>query len=304
MPNFEIMLTGIHFLLTYKCIFECDHCFVYSSPRAEGTFTFEQVNAALDEAGKTGTIEWIYFEGGEPFLYYPLLIDCIKAAVSRGFKTGIVTNAYFATSIKDAERWLLPLKELNINDLSISDDRLHSGDITNSPASIAIKAAKNLGLRVNSISIEEPVIRSCEIPRKKGEPVAGGDVMFRGRAADKLAKDLPGVNREEFDECRFEELINPERVHVDAFGNVQICQGITIGNMRQKPLTEIMKDYNAKTHPIVKYLISGGPSLLAEHYQTKTEEKYTDACHLCYETRKQLMQYFPAYLAPKQVYGL
>lgn len=304
MPNFEIMLTGIHFLLTYKCIYECDHCFVYSSPRAEGTFTFEQVNAALDEAGKTGTIEWIYIEGGEPFLYYPLLIDCIKAAVSHGFKTGIVTNAYFATSIKDAERWLLPLKELNINDLSISDDRLHSGDITNSPASIAIKAAKNLGLRVNSISIEEPVIRSCEIPRKKGEPVAGGDVMFRGRAADKLAKDLPGVNREEFDECRFEELINPERVHVDAFGNVQICQGITIGNMRQKPLTEIMKEYNAETHPIVKYLISGGPALLAEHYQVKCEEKYADACHLCYETRKQLMQYFPAYLAPKQVYGL
>jgi len=298
------MLTGIHFLLTYKCIYECDHCFVYSSPNAEGTFTFDQFSETLDEAEKMGTIEWIYLEGGEPFLYYPLLIDCTRAAVSRGFKTGIVTNAYFATSVKDAQRWLMPLKELNIADLSISDDRLHSGDIADSPASIAIQAAKKLGLSVNSISIDEPMIKTCEIPRAKGEPVTGGDVMFRGRAADKLAKDLPGIKAIEFDECRFEELEAPERVHVDAFGNVQVCQGISIGNMRQEPLSDIIKRYDAKKHPIVKYILAGGPALLAQHYQTNIEENYVDACHLCYETRKQLLDYFPSCLAPKQVYGL
>lgn len=298
------MLTGIHFLLTYKCIFECDHCFVYSSPNAEGTFTFDQFNETLIEADKIGTIEWIYLEGGEPFLYYPLLIDCVKAAVSRGFKIGIVTNAYFATSIGDAERWLMPLKELNIDDLSISDDKLHSGESINTPASIAIKASKNLGIKVNSISIEGPKLKPCEVLRSKGEPITGGDVMFRGRAADKLAKDFPGISAEEFNECRFEELEDPERVHVDSFGNIQVCQGISIGNMRQKPLSEIVEKYDAKTHPVVKYILKGGPALLAEHHQTKQSEQYVDACHLCYETRKQLIGYFPSCLAPKQVYGM
>ena len=33
------MLTGIHFLLTYSCTSECDHCFLYCSPNAKGTFT-------------------------------------------------------------------------------------------------------------------------------------------------------------------------------------------------------------------------------------------------------------------------
>jgi MoaA/NifB/PqqE/SkfB family radical SAM enzyme len=277
---------------------------VYSSPNAEGTFTFEQFCETLDEAEKIGTIEWIYLEGGEPFLYYPLLIECAKSAVSRGFKIGIVTNAYFAISLPDAERWLMPLKELNINDLSISDDKLHSGESINSPASIAIQAAKNLGIKVNSISIDEPKVKPCEIARAKGEPITGGDVMFRGRAADKLTKDLPGVSWREFDECRFEELENPERVHVDSFGNVQVCQGISIGNMRHRPLSEIVETYDAKTHPIIKYILSGGPAQLAEHYQTKLEENYVDACHLCYETRKQLIGYFPSCLAPKQVYGL
>lgn len=298
------MLTGIHFLLTYKCLFECDHCFVYSSPRAEGTFSYEQFIKTLDQAQEIGTVEWIYFEGGEPFLYYPLLVEFAEIASARGFKVGIVSNAYFATSIRDAERWLNPFKVLNVADLSISNDELHSGDAELSTASIAIKAAENLGIKVSSISIAKPVRSKCVFDSKKGQPVTGGNVMFRGRAADKLASDVSGDEWYEFDKCDFEELINPERVHVDSFGNVQICQGISIGNMWNVKLSVIINQYDAYKHPIVKHLINGGPKQLAEQYKTKHTERYADACHLCYETRKQLIELFPHSLAPKQVYGM
>jgi MoaA/NifB/PqqE/SkfB family radical SAM enzyme len=43
-------LTGIHFLLTWQCIFECDHCFVWGSPQREGTWTLERLRAVLDQA--------------------------------------------------------------------------------------------------------------------------------------------------------------------------------------------------------------------------------------------------------------
>ena len=46
------MLTGIHFLLTYTCNFECDHCFLFCGPREEGTFTLNQIEKVLDEAIK------------------------------------------------------------------------------------------------------------------------------------------------------------------------------------------------------------------------------------------------------------
>ena len=59
------MLSQIHFLLTYSCNFECDHCFLYCSPKSEGTFTINQIKSVLDEALKIETIDWIYFEGGE-----------------------------------------------------------------------------------------------------------------------------------------------------------------------------------------------------------------------------------------------
>jgi MoaA/NifB/PqqE/SkfB family radical SAM enzyme len=65
-----IMLQGVHFLLTYMCNFECDHCLVYSGPKAPGTFTLSQIKDVIDEMTKIDTAEWVYFEGGEPFLYY------------------------------------------------------------------------------------------------------------------------------------------------------------------------------------------------------------------------------------------
>ncbi len=256
------MLTGIHFLLSYKCLYECDHCFVYSSPNAEGTFTFEQVQNVLAEAKKNGTIEWIYFEGGEPFLYYPLLIEGIRLARSYGFKVGVVTNAYFASNVDDAVHWLKPLAEMGIMDLSISNDNFHNDGEEDSPAKIALKAAKKLGINTGSITIEEPKAL-CESDRKKGEPVVGGDVMFKGRAVEKLTEGLPRRDWKEFNECPFEDLVNPERVHVDAYGNVHLCQGISMGNMWKTPLKELVKNYNYKNNPICKPLVEGGPAKLA-----------------------------------------
>lgn len=297
------MLTGIHFLLSYKCLYECDHCFVYSSPNAEGTFTFEQVRSVLNEAKKIGTVEWIYFEGGEPFLYYPLLIEGIKIARRYGFKAGIVTNAYFASAVDDAKKWLAPLGELGVTDLSISDDNFHNEGNKESPAKIALKAAKELGINTASIAIEEPKAL-CVSDRKKGEPVVGGDVMFKGRAVEKLAAGLPRRDMKEFTECPFEDLVNPERVHVDAYGNVHLCQGISMGNMWKIPLSEIVKNYNYALNPICKPIVEGGPAKLALELAVENEDSYIDACHICFDVRKKAIDKFPQYLAPKQVYGL
>jgi MoaA/NifB/PqqE/SkfB family radical SAM enzyme len=112
------LLTGIHFILTYACNFECDHCFLYSSPKSQGTFTICQVANVLDEAQKIGTVEWIFYEGGEPFLFFPLLNESIKRARVKGFKVGVVTNAYGATSEEDAELWLRPLAESGLSFIS------------------------------------------------------------------------------------------------------------------------------------------------------------------------------------------
>jgi hypothetical protein len=299
------MLKGLHLLLTYSCTYECDHCFVYSSPKAGGTFTMTQIRKVLCEAGKIGSITTIFLEGGEPFLYYPLMLEAVKAATTMGFDVGIVTNGYFATTEEDAELWLAPLGELGISNLTISDDVFHSGDEMESAAKRAIAAAGRLSIPMGTISVEQPSTGETESSAgEKGEPIVGGGVMFRGRAAAKLVPGLPVRDWTSFNECPHEELEHPGRVHLDCYGNVSLCQGISIGNMWETPLSEMVKEYNARVHAICGILKDGGPARLVREYGLNHDEGYVDACHLCYSARAALLDRFPVYLSPRQVYGL
>ena len=298
-------MNGIHFLLTYACNFECDHCFLYCGPKSKGTFTIKQIRAVLEEAKKLGTIEWIYFEGGEPFLYYPIMLEGLRIARDMGFKTGIVTNTYWSTSIEDAKLWIKPISELNISNFTVSDDLFHFEDLAESPASIAAKVAKKLGIPDQSICIEQPTVEeTTDKDQEKGAPVIGGGAMFRGRAVETLIEGLPKRSWEELKSCPYEDLEDPGRVHVDSFGNVHICQGLSMGNMWKTPFSELLKNYDPEKHPICGPLLKGGPARLAREYGVEHEDSYVDECHFCYLTRLALIEKFPEYLTPKQVYGL
>jgi MoaA/NifB/PqqE/SkfB family radical SAM enzyme len=296
------MLTGIHFLLTYTCSFECDHCFLYCSPRAEGTFTLAQIRNVLDEAKKLGTVESIYFEGGEPFLYYPIMVEGLRLSRASGFEGGIVTNCYWATTVEDAAQWLGPVHEIGIDDLSLSDDAFHHGDEEETAAKRAVAAAAKLGIPAGSICIEKPTVEQAA--DRKGEPVVGGGALFKGRAVEKLTDGLPTRPVHTFTECPHEELVDPKRVHIDAFGNVQVCQGISIGNMWEKPLSELIEAHDAAAHPICGPLSRGGPAELARAHDVELDGEFVDECHHCYLVRRALIDKFPQYLAPRQVYGL
>lgn len=299
------MLNGIHFLLSYMCNYECDHCFLYCSPDSKGTFTLKQINQVLDEAVKIKTVEWIYWEGGEPFLFYPLMLESMKLAKERGFKNGIVTNSYWATDTNDAKLWLKPISELAIADFSVSDDTFHYEDTSENLSKYAHLAAKTLSIPTEAINIEKPTFEmTMEKEQVKGTPVIGGGAMFRGRAVDTLIEGLPTRKWDELKECPYEDLIGLGRVHVDCYGNTQICQGLSIGNFWIKSLSELVSEYNPEEHPICGPLIKGGPAQLVIKYNLEHEEEYVDECHLCYLARKSLLDKFPQYLGPKQVYGL
>ena len=299
------MLTGIHFLLSYKCDLACDHCFVHGSPNAKGTFTLDQLKKVFNELSKLETIEWIILEGGEPFLFYPLMYEGIKMAHSMGFKVGLVTNAYWAISEEDAELWLKPLHDLGVSDISVSNDEFHYEDKEASPAKHALNAAGRLGMSCGSICIDKPTVEEgVDKEHAKGKPVIGGGAVFRGRAVEKLIEGLPRRPWQEFTECPYEDLRNPKRVHLDAYGNIHLCQGLSMGNMWDIPLSKVVRQYNADSHPICGPLLKGGPALLAKEYDIPHEDQYVDACHMCYLVRRALLDKFPQYLAPLSVYGL
>lgn len=295
------MLTGLHFLLTYKCIYECDHCFLYCGPRSQGTFTLDQIEEALAQGVAAG-VDHIFVEGGEPFLYYPVMLETLRMARARGLEAGIVTNGYWATSERDAIAWLKPIVESGVMSFSVSDDAFHSENPDESPAKTAAAAAAELGLPAGVICIEAPTV-DPNPERGDDGAVIGGDVLFKGRAVDTLIADLPRKAWTCFDSCPHEELEKPTRVHLDPFGNVFVCQGISIGSIWRTPLKEIMESYRPHEHPVVGPLLEGGPAALAKKYGVPDGDTYVDHCHLCYLARKQVLDQLPDHLCPRGVYG-
>ena len=299
--NGRSALTGLHLLLTYECNYECDHCFVWGGPSQNGTMCSETIERIIQQAVEIGAVEWIYFEGGEAFLYYSLMCDGIRLARESGFKVGIVSNAYWATSDEEALKWLQPLAGA-VEDLSISHDAYHGSNDGVRQTQIARQAAAQLGIPVDFISVAEP--EAAGVTGSAGQLPAGESaVLYRGRAAEKLASRAPLRPWKQFTECPWEDLRRPGRLHVDAYGNLHICQGISIGNLMEQPLAEIMQDYDPDGHPIVGPLLEGGPAEIVRQYKLPHEQNYADACHLCYASRCRLRNRFPDILTPDQMYG-
>ena len=295
------LLSGLHLLVTYECNYECDHCFTWGGPSQNGTMKVETIENILGQAVELGSIEWIYFEGGEAFLHFQVLRAGIRLARECGFKTGIVSNAHWATSDEEAMKWLQPFAGA-VEDLSISHDAYHGSEIGARQTHIGRRVARQLGIPVDFISVAQP--GAADVPGSSGQLPAGESaVLYRGRAAEKLSSRTPAKPWNQFTECPWEDLRHPERVHVDAFGNLHVCQGISIGNLLERPLTEIMRDYDPDSHPIIGPLIDGGPVELVNRYEQFHEQAYADACHLCYTSRCRLRDRFPALLTPDQMYG-
>lgn len=294
-------LTGLHLLLTYTCTYECDHCFVWGSARQTGVMKIEQIQAILKQAREMESIKWVYFEGGEPFLYYPVLLRGVQMATAMGFHVGIVSNAYWATSSEDALVWLKPFADL-IEDLTISVDEFHGNNGNDATLHYVENAARELVLRMNTIVVAQP--ETVNLSRSLGRlPVGKSNLIYRGRAACKLVDRADQFPWQLFTFCPNEVLENPSRVHVDPFGNVHICQGVIIGNVFERPLRQIIDEFHVGLHPICGPLAKGGPVELVKKYGLEHKQQYADACHLCYESRRALRSSFPAVLGPGQMYG-
>jgi hypothetical protein len=263
--------------------------------------TLPDLHNILGQAVDTDSVEWIYFEGGEPFLYYSTLLEGVKAAAKLGFRVGIVSNAYWATSLDDALAALGPLAGL-VQDFSISSDAYHGYPEPGAEIHNALEAAQQLGIPVDPISSAPP--EELQAAGGAGQIPAGESaVVYRGRAAKKLAAKVEQSSWETYTECPFEDLETPDRVHLDPLGYVHICQGISIGNVFDKPLSTILRDYDPQSHAVTGPLNRGGPAELVRTYQLDCRKDNSDACHLCYEARCALRGRLPRELAPDQMYG-
>ena len=158
-------------------------------------------------------------------------------------------------------------------------------------------------MKVEILAIKYPKAKAPCPSDIEGAKVGLYDLMYKGRAASKLAEEADKKSWREFTECSCEELVHPERVHVGPLGYVHVCQGISIGNAWQKPFSKIISEYDPYENQILEPLVRGGPVALVEKFSLPHDEFYADACHLCYAARCLLRKKYPDVLAPNVMYG-
>ena len=312
-----IRLEGIHFLVTYRCTYACDHCFVWGSPDAEDAMTLAQLASVIDQAAELGVTD-VYFEGGEPTLAYPIVLAAAKHARGRGLDAGIVSNCFWATSLEDAKVWLAPFAELGIADLSLSSYAYFVEDANEERLRNAVLAAGELGIPASVLEVGAPA--DIGVPGACSGDV--GEIMHKGRAAVVLAPGRAARPPESLVTCPFEDFTDPGRAHVGPDGELQICQGISAGNVyaggdgppapehlaapHPDGLRRVLDAYDPHTRPVVRDILAGGPWALAQAVgHGPAHARYADECHLCYEVRAALRAAgrYPEVVAPGQCYA-
>jgi len=150
--GWTMLPSSLVFLLTLKCNFKCDHCSVSAGPERNETITNELLKLTIEQAYFIPSIRTIIFTGGETTLFPNLLKNGLIYAQRKGFKTRMVTNAWWAASIDKTKKFLETLVKCGLNEINISYDDFHApylekfGGIQN--IINVIKVAKNIGLDV------------------------------------------------------------------------------------------------------------------------------------------------------------
>jgi hypothetical protein len=283
---------------------KCKHCYVYSDQRAPGKISLSQISHFLNDGRKLEGIEWVYFGGGEPFTQYPMLLKGIQRARKLDYRVGVETNGYFARTEEAALRLLKPLANMGVKDLRVSNDAIHYQNPSTSPAIKALEAARTLGIPTTLVQISLPgSTNSNPITASIADHIDEPRFMYVGRAAEIFAQKKRGISISTLNSCPRNDLADPDYLYIDAYGFVQICPGIAIGNACQDPLNKIINRYDVNTHDVLHVLEENGPSGLYDFFGLPEETKIVDACHACYSARKQIIDMYPQLLSPRHVYG-
>jgi len=260
----------------------------------------------LSEAREAGAVEVCFF-GGEPLYHFDLLTGGVEHARKVGLSPITMSNAFWATSEELALKRLRLLRERGLDSIWFSADPFHLEYVPLEHIRNAVKAAKSLDLLAevnNCYFVEEDgddVLRRCrEIASRLLPHEANVDnVGFCGTAAEILAERAPKQSWAKYRTCRMGGI---ELALVAPSGHVQIdpCWRISIGNAKERKLSEIITTYDRNAHPIFEILNEEGVlglTRMAMRYGFEPTE-YASACHLCYEARKVLLNHYPEHLAP------
>lgn len=318
-----MQVKGANFLLTFKCPSQCKHCCYKAGPERNGAMDLEDAERWLSELKETQPFQSLTVHGGEPFFYFEILKRIMQKAkdleVSRRW---VITNGYWAETEVIAKEKLSELKDSGLTCITFSVDGFHQEYISLEKVKNGLEAAASLNFEkvsVDSYFVVNPESENFydvltrkaidDLEELKGIEINRYQVDFEGRGAA-LVRYVEVKNKVPSGRCQLPywlegTLESPKGIEIDREGNVTLCPGICIGNVRNQSLTRILENYDYHDNPIIRIIAEEGPVGLLRlviEKGLKIDQRFVNECHLCYEMRKYLYHFYPQHLAPSGCY--
>jgi len=299
-------LKRLEFTLTTKCNSECIYCQAEASPLNNEVMDVEDAHGYLTETYAVSKLESFLVFGGEPMLFPSRAISIFeKARRLNILRIEMLTNEIWGKNKRRAEELATRLKASGLNELGISVDAFHLQFIPLEYPRNAAQASVAAGIDqvtwnvavVESLKSENEWDKKTAEVLKVLEPVGIDAHVHRIIPVGRATRNLQQFFRQESldgpcagDPILENALTNPECITIEPSGEVDICWNLTIGNAKEKPLSQIILEYDWRKNPTIRTLVEEGPmGLIRVSGKSKTrfqKNRYLNKCHLCIEIRK------------------
>ncbi len=287
--------------LAYGCNMRCPHCFIGEKlDDHETRLSYDDAVQIIESAARLQTIRSVAFVGGEPFLFYKLMLR-IAAYVHRHYHCdlNVTTNASWAKTANQTEKLLDPLHALGLRWLMVSLDSYHLEYGTFECVAYCLARAQELGINA-----------AAQVIARRGAP---GVVEYKSMLREQI--DVERVrwiespcsalgNAQtmlEDDDLEWHEDVPEggcnagEILNIQPDGGIKPCCGaglmaprLSLGNARRESLAGAV--WRAEADPIINSLIAEqGPRGLARSLReagrgdlVERHAPFTDACHACH----------------------
>ena len=299
--EFRLAFDQLVLTLGYRCNMLCKSCFIGDKLFDHQTaLTYEDAVDAIESAARLQTVRSVAFVGGEPFVYYKLMLR-IAAYLHRHYRCplNVTTNGSWAKTPDGTRHLLDPMHRFGLRWLMLSLDQYHLEFGTLDQAANCLERALELDLNI-----------SIQIIRRRGAP---GTAEFREALSGRVdvarikwienrcsaignAETMLGPEDLEWHEeiprggCNAGEILN-----VQPDGEIKPCCGaglmaprLSLGNAKHQPIDDAVR--RAEADSLINSLIAhqgprGLARLLREAGRGDLVERhapFTDACHACH----------------------
>ena len=310
-----LMISGITWILSYRCNLNCRHCF-FDVNGALRILDYDLAAKALASLEQPEPLAWQHVSGGEPLLFRKELYRLLEVIQKHGSKSvGIASNGFWGESNQLAQQIVAQLKQCGVNGICLSVDDYHQQQLPINFVRTAAEQIAEQGLKQHSYVVSchpEGITPSVELDdfalpvalvpvRRIGKGIAVSEDAETGQA-----KNLPDSHCRDLCCCLGETTpFEPQMVWIDPYGNVMICYGLIVGNLHERSLGEILRDYSVNQSPLLRTLAEQGPVGLYRMAVDKGWQpsgNFADECALCWQARYFLRGTYPDKLGPDECY--